>query len=341
MSLDQTRAEEPPRAASGDARQRAQWAELNERGAAWGPAILGFFYRTFGRGFCVAAMAPAILYFYATGARQRRASIDYLRRVWAFSGREGRPGAWHAFKHFFAFGECLVDRFGAWIGHVDRANVDEIDGEAFDAMRDDARGTLILSAHVGATEIVRAIASRYQKRPISIVIHSPHTAGYNQLIQRFAPQSQVSLIQAAEFDIGAATRISAAIERGEWVVMMADRLPISGGQARSVTVDFLGAPAAFPQGPFVLATALRCPVYTLFCVRRDGRYQADVALLSDGVAAPKNQRQAVLAALVERYARALEALVQSAPYQWFNFYDYWAVQGDGGARGRDGKDEKN
>lgn len=314
------------------------WAALNERGAAWGPAILGFIYRTFGRSFCVFAMAPVTLYFFATGARQRRASLSYLRRVWAFGGRAGGPGLWHSLQHFFTFGESLVDRFGAWTGHVDRANVEAIDGDAFEVMRHDMRGTLILSAHVGATEIVRAIASRYQKRPISIVVHSPHAAGYNQLIQRFAPQSQVSLIQAADFGVSAAIAISAAIERGEWVVMMGDRMPVRGGDGRSITVDFLGAPAAFPQGPFVMAAALRCPVYTLFCVRQNGRYKAEVALLSNGVAAPKSQRQAALAGLVESYARSLEALLRGAPYQWFNFYDYWADQGDGGARGRDGKD---
>lgn len=314
------------------------WASLRERGAAWGPAILGFVYRTLGRGFCVFAMAPVAFYFFATGARQRRASMDYLRRVWTFSGRSGRPRLSHSLQHFFTFGESLVDRFGAWTGHVDRANVDAIDGEAFDAMRRDVRGTLILSAHVGATEIVRAIASRYQKRRISIVIHSPHAAGYNALIQRFAPQSQVSLIQAADFGVNTAVAISAAIERGEWVVMMADRMPVHGGDGRSITADFLGAPAAFPLGPFVLAAALRCPVYTLFCVRLQGRYKAEVAMLSDGVAAPRKQRQAALNALVTSYARSLEGLLQSAPYQWFNFYDYWAHQGDGGAHTRDGQD---
>ena len=336
MALDQPRTHR-----LANAKAPAHWAALRERGAAWGPAFLGFVYRLFGRGFCLAAMAPVILYFFATGARQRRASVDYLRRVWTFSGRAGRPGLLHALRHFFAFGESLVDRFGAWIGQVDRAQVDAIDGAAFDAMRADSRGTLILSAHVGATEIVRAIASRDQKRPISIVIHSPHAAGYNQLIQRFAPQSQVSLIQAADFGISAAVAISAAIERGEWVVMMGDRMPVSGGEGRSIPTDFLGAPAHFPQGPFVMAAALRCPIYTLFCVRQKGGYRAEVALLSEGVAAPKSQRAAILAGLVERYARALELLLQRAPYQWFIFYDYWADQGDGGARPRDGKDAEN
>lgn len=299
------------------------WAEETERGAAWGPALLAFVYRLLGRRVCLVFMTPAMLYFFITGARQRRASADYLRRVWAFTGRPGRPNLAHVLRHFFAFGASLVDRFGAWIGQIDRADVEAIDGDAFEAMRADARGALILSAHVGATEVVRAIASRYQHRRISIVIHAEHAARYNAAIRRFAPESQVSLIPAADFSVASAVAVSAAIERGEWVVLMGDRLPVRR-DAPSITADFLGAPAAFPQGPFVLAAALRCPVYMLFCYRLGRRYRAHVSLLSGGVSAPRRGRVAALGALVQRYARSLEDLVAAAPYQWFNFYDYWA-----------------
>jgi len=304
------------------------WADVRERGAEWGPALMAFIYRTLGRTVCLIVMAPVILYFYAAATRQRRASLDYLRRVWVAQGRTDKPTHWHALKHFFAFGESLVDKFGAWTGRVDRVDVDAIDGGNFDAMRNDPRGSLIISAHVGATEIVRAIASRYQRRRITIVIHSAQAARYTKLIERFAPQSQVSLVQASEFDVATAMALSAAIERGEWVVIMGDRMPVKRSE-RGVMANFLGAPAPFPQGPFVLASALRCPIYTLFCTKLGGRHRVQVSLLSQGLALPRRGREAALAALVQQYAGALEALVLAAPYQWFNFYDYWADSSDG------------
>lgn len=299
------------------------WAEQSERGDAWGPALMGFVYRVLGRTICLIVMAPVISYFYVAGARQRRASLDYLARVRRVQGKPGNPTHVHGLKHFFAFGESLVDKFGAWTGRIDRVDVDAIDGSNFDAMRNDARGSLIISAHVGATEIVRALASRYQRRRITIVIHSAHAKHYNALISRFAPQSQVSLVQAAEFDIAIAMSLSAAIERGEWVVIMGDRMPVRPTE-RGVIANFLGAPAQFPPGPFILAAALRCPVYTLFCSKQNGRHRVSVSLLSDGVSLGRRNRDAALSAQVQQYAGALEALVLSAPYQWFNFYDYWA-----------------
>jgi predicted LPLAT superfamily acyltransferase len=300
------------------------WADQSERGQSWGPALMGFIYRTLGRTVCLVVMAPVILYFYIGGARQRRASHNYLRRVWRLKGRPGTPNHWHGLLHFFAFGESLVDKFGAWTGRIDRVDIDAIDGGNFDAMRSDTRGSLIISAHVGATEIVRALASRYQRRPITIVIHTAHAQSYNKLLARFAPKSQVSLVQAADFDIAVSMSLSAAIERGEWVVIMGDRMPVNSESERGIVADFLGSPARFPMGPFVLATALRCPVYTLFCSKQNGRHRVSVSLLTEGVAVSRRNREAALQALVQQFAASLEALVLSAPYQWFNFYDYWA-----------------
>ena len=311
------------------AERGTHWADIVERGATWGPALLALVYRLLGRTVCLVAMAPAVLYFYATGARQRRASLDYLGRVWRLDARSDRPNHWHALQHFFAFGESLVDRFGAWIGHVDRADIEAIDGADFAALRADPRGAVILSAHVGATEIARAIGSRQQRRRVNIVIHTPHAAQYNGVIERFAPQSKIALVQAAGFDIAAAVELSAAIERGEWVVMMGDRMP-PNKEGRVVTANFLGVPTAFPQGPFVLAAAMRCPIYTLFCYRLDGRYRVRVARLSEGEALPRRRRAAALGALVEAYASGLEDLLRMAPCQWFNFYDYWPSDGDAG-----------
>jgi predicted LPLAT superfamily acyltransferase len=305
------------------------WADESERGSFWGPPLMGFIYRTLGRSICLFVMTPVITYFYFAGAKQRRASLKYLRRVWRVLGRTDTPNHWHGLQHFFAFGVSLVDRFGAWTGRLDRRDVDAIDGGAFEAMRNDLRGSLIISAHVGATEIIRALATRYQKRPITIVIHSAQAPHYTALIKRFAPQSQISLAQAGEFDIETAMQLSAAIDRGEWVVIMGDRMPVRQSD-RSITAQFLGGPTEFPPGPFVLAAALRCPIYTLFCTRKNGKHSVQVRALSDGVALPRRNREAALGALVQQFAASLEEVVLAAPYQWFNFYDYWPSDGDEG-----------
>lgn len=312
------------------------WADIGERGADWGPPLMAFIYRTLGRTACLSVLAPIILYFYLAGFSQRRASLDYLRRVWAPSGRQGRPGHWQALIHFFSFGESLVDKFAAWLGHIDRSSIDQIDGGLVDVMRGDPRGAVVVSAHFGATELIRALAAHHQRRRINVLIHTKNARRFNELIKRFAPQSQLSLVEASEFGVSTAVELSGAIERGELVVVMGDRMPVTK-TARAVTVDFLGAPAAFPQGPFLLAAALRCPTYMLFCSKEHGRHRIHFSQLSEGLTLQRRNRMAGLQAVVERYARELEARVKAAPYQWFNFYDFWAAPLEGSRGGSEGR----
>ena len=304
------------------------WTDLGERGSDWGPALMGFIYRTLGRTACLGALAPVILFFYITGASQRRASLDYLRRVWAASGRRGKPGHIHALLHFFAFGESLIDKFAAWLGNIDRSQIDAMDGAQVEAFRRDPRGAVIFSAHFGATEVIRALAAHHMRRRINVLIHTKNARHFNDLIKKFAPQSRVALVEAGNFDVATAVNLSAAVERGEWVVIMGDRMPVTK-TARSVTVNFLGAPAQFPQGPYLLAAALRCPTYMLFCSKEEGRHRIHFSHLSDAVTLPRRNRMAGLQAIVQNFACVLEERVKAAPYQWFNFYDFWAAPVEG------------
>jgi len=86
---------------------------------------------------------------------------------------------------------------------------------------------------------------------------------------------------------------------------------------------FLGAPAPFPQGPYLLAHLLDCPVYLMFCLREGGKYRLHFEPFAERIALPRRGREAALAALAARYARRLEAYCLTAPEQWYNFYDFW------------------
>ena len=115
--------------------------------------------------------------------------------------------------------------------------------------------------------------------------------------------------------------LQAAIERGELVAVLGDRV---GVNEKTATANFLGAPARFPTGPYTLAALLRCPIYLTFGLyRAPNRYDLYCEPLCEQLELPRGAREAALAAHVQRYADRLEHYCRLAPHDWFNFYDFW------------------
>jgi predicted LPLAT superfamily acyltransferase len=305
-----------------------RWAEVGERGTYWGVFFVATVNRLLGRTFGRAVLTPVAAYFYLTGGAQRRASRDYLRRVWRAGFLPRRPGLIDGFRHFLTFSWAALDKLVAWSGGIRREDVDGVGGSegASDVLaeaRRSGRGALILTAHLGNPEVVRAIASMSGSFRINVLVHTVHAEMFNRVVKRFAPDSPVRLMQVTDIDLGMAMRLSEAVGRGEWIVMTGDRVAVKERESASVQVDFLGAAAPFATGPYILASALRCPTYTLFCLKHGKRYAVDFELFADPVELPRGRRQEAIRRYAQLFAQRLERALARAPFQWFNFYDYW------------------
>jgi predicted LPLAT superfamily acyltransferase len=112
------------------------------------------------------------------------------------------------------------------------------------------------------------------------------------------------------------------IRAREHVAIAGDRVSVRHRE-RSIHVPFLGRAAPFPEGPFILASLLDCPVYLLFCVKLGKKYRVFLEPFADPLVLPRTDRRASLNEVIRRYAERLEAHCLMAPSQWFNFFDFW------------------
>ena len=108
-----------------------------------------------------------------------------------------------------------------------------------------------------------------------------------------------------------------------WVVIAGDRTPV-GGHGRVSHVPFLGQRAPLPQGPWVLAALLGCPVRLLFCLRTGANWEVAIEPFAERVVLARGDRQAMVDGYVARYAQRLEWWARRDPLQWYNFFDFWA-----------------
>ncbi len=100
----------------------------------------------------------------------------------------------------------------------------------------------------------------------------------------------------------------------------------------------MGAQAAFPQGPFILAGLLDCPVYLMFCLREQGQYRVHLEPFSNTLKGPRKGRMQRLEEAVNDYSARLEYFARREPLQWFNFFDFWQKDDDIQRANSQGKD---
>ncbi len=111
------------------------------------------------------------------------------------------------------------------------------------------------------------------------------------------------------------------IEAGHLVGMLADR---GLGKDPARDCDFLGVPAPIPTGPFRVAAMLRRPVLFMTGLYLGGnRYRIHFEPFADFSAVERGNRDAAIAAAQEAYAARLTHYCRLAPYNWFNFFDFW------------------
>jgi predicted LPLAT superfamily acyltransferase len=117
-------------------------------------------------------------------------------------------------------------------------------------------------------------------------------------------------------------RLQEKIGAGELLFIVGDRTPASEN-GRVSTVPFLGAPAPFAQGPWLIAHLLGCPVYLFFCVKEGGRYRIHLERFAERIELRRGARAEALTRYIGQYAARLEQYCRAAPLQWFNFFDFW------------------
>lgn len=311
----------------------APWAAAGERGSLLGLRLTAWIAARVGPRLGAWVTLPVVTYFFLTDPAGRRASRRYLQRVADMPGGPdviGRtPGVGQSFRHYRQFGLVVLDRlrFAMGGGGIDVA----LHGRAhLDRLLAARRGAILLGAHLGSFEALRAVAAR-SGIAVTVVMNRRPSPRISAVLRQAAPAASLGVLDLDPAVPDAVLRLKACVERGEFVAILADRLA-TAARARWHAAPFLGAPAPFPAGPFALAAALGCPVLLMVGLRRDhARYDVFVEPLAEGGLEPRRARAARVHALVETYAARLEAHCLRAPYQWFNFYDFWRAPAPHGA----------
>jgi predicted LPLAT superfamily acyltransferase len=282
-------------------------------------------YLLYGRGILQIFLYPVVSYYWLINRPARQASQDYLNRLAAFAPSLNLNGSLYwSYWHFISFANAIIDKLAAWSGALSAVDVQYLGKNELMAEIRKGQGVLLLGSHLGNLEVCRTIAAFDKTIRVNVLVHTKHAEKFNRVLHKTSDSSRLNLIQVTEITAATAQLLSDKIDAGELVIMAADRTPVIN-QQRVTKASFLGAEALFPQGPFILAGLLKCPVYTLFCLKQQGKYVIYFEPFSDGLKFQRKTREQNMQQIIQRYADRLQAYCLKEPLQWFNFFDFWHV----------------
>ena len=303
-----------------------QWKQRPEGGGWFAIWLIRTIARYGGRTVGRALLYPITLYFLLVRGPERRASIGYLERVL------DRPSTWRdGARHIHTFASTILDRVFLLGGRLQLFDVSLSGVENVHRQLDKGRGVLLFGSHLGSFEVLRVLARQRPDYVIRVVLDKGHNPAMTQLLDALNPEIAANVIDAAQDGPAIVLAIQEAVAAGHLVALLVDR--VQPGEP-ALPARFLGGDAKFPTAPWLIAMVLGTPVVLAFGLYRGGsRYDLVFEEFSDGLHAPRAQRGQVLAAVIRRYATRLEHYARQAPYNWFNFYDFWERSDDARAEG--------
>ncbi len=253
-------------------------------------------------------------YFLLFAPASRRASGDYLRRAL------GRPPRWRdLYRHFFTFAATIHDRVYLINRRFEQFDIEVHGEETLLGLLAGGKGVFLMGAHLGSFEVVRAIGRKHTDLRVAMVMHQDNARKINAMLVAINPEAVEDVIGLGQVD--SMLQLRQRLDEGGAIGMLADRTP--GGDTL-YPVQILGADANLPSGPFRIAALLRRPVIFMTGLYLGGnRYAIHFDPLADFSSVARDQRDAAVDAAIIRYAALLDQYCREAPYNWFNFFDFW------------------
>ncbi|QEC69467.1 lipid A biosynthesis acyltransferase [Panacibacter ginsenosidivorans] len=220
------------------------------------------------------------------------------------------------YRNYYIFGQTLIDKISV-MAVTENKFTFNFDGEhILREITAQQKGGMLLSAHIGNWEIAGFLLKRLNTK-INIVIFD----GEHQKIKQYL--DSVTGGHTANFiiirnDLSHIYEIAAALKNNELVCMHADRF-MEGN--KTLTTDFLGQPAKFPLGPFLLAAQFKVPVSFVFAMKETNlHYHFFASQIKQYSTQLKDE---FIRSMLADFAIEMEQKVKAYPEQWFNYYDFW------------------
>jgi predicted LPLAT superfamily acyltransferase len=211
------------------------------KGSLTGYKIFLFFIKFLGVGFAYGLLQVVTFYYYLFASVPRKSLLvfyqNHLHLTRSVAKRLAR-------RNFYIFGQTLVDRAAFLLGKNKRFTHTFENEHYLIDIRDQGKGGILLSAHLGNWETAGNLLKGRITPTINIVMLDAEVESIKKFMELSTGGSRFKIIAIKE-DLSHVIAIRNALLANEFVAIHADRY-MEG--AKFLELDFLGDKARFPMG---------------------------------------------------------------------------------------------
>ncbi|NOQ35131.1 MAG: lipid A biosynthesis acyltransferase [Methylococcaceae bacterium] len=295
----------------------SSWQAEKERSTPLTLQTIRWIALNLGRPVARVLLYPISAYFLLFAPRQRQASLNYLNRVL------GRKATYlDVAKHIHCFAATILDRIYLITAQFEKLAIQFPSENMPLKYSQNGKGCLLLGSHVGSFEVLRSYAVKKCPLPIKILMYEGQTPMIIKMFNALNPKVAETMLTLDDSP-ASLLQVKEAIDSGHAVGLLGDRV-MREGVEKTVRCQLLGSEIELPAAPILIAAALKVPLIAFFGIYHGGnRYQIHFDMLGEEVVLNRKTRQQDMQRYAQQYADILEKHILSAPYNWFNFYDYW------------------
>ena len=294
-----------------------QWLRKPERGSIILIRLIAWIALNMGRTPTRLLLHPICFYFFIFSQSTHKVVHKYLQRV-----LDRKTGFQDIYRLYHSFASTILDRVFFASGRYDLFNIEQYGTEVIRDRAKQHKGCILLGSHLGSFEAMRSMGVTMGKLPIRILMYEENAEKMRQVTREIFPEMDDTIIPIGSPE--SMLQVKEYLDEGGMVGILGDR---AVSNDKTVKCNFLGHSAMFPVGPILLAATLKVPVVLCFGLYMgDNRYELHLELLSERIQVSRETRTSDLQYWVQQYANRLEYYCRKAPYNWFNFYDYWMPQ---------------
>lgn len=284
--------------------------------------------------FFVRILVYFISFFYAIfSKRARNESKTYQKTLKNYTNGE-IPKKISPYRQILSFSLCLLEKMQGWLGQIKFKSI-EYQNDDIDILLNqlkENKGAILITSHQGNVELLRSLSDNNKQLvgrdvPIVTIMETKTTKKFNDAVANINSKATMNIIDPSTIGPDTICVLMDFIEKGALVIIAGDRTS-AHSRNKFLTKNFLGKPAPFPYGVFLIPFLIKSPVYYMFGLRSktsvfNPKYKIYIEKSRVNLECPKKERENGISDLCSEYIQKTEKFCKLYPYQWYNFYNFW------------------